>query len=98
MIRRHVLLSVPVLLIAALLAAADPTSPTRAAERVGGAAAEVWQEPQPAYRENPTNPLAGRRWGVYLGPQDQVYAPYATSGGVRGELRSKIALRPRTKW
>lgn len=98
MIRRHVLLALPVLLVAALLAAAVPTSATRAPERADPLGAEVWQVPQAAYPENPANPLAGRRWGVYLGPQDQVYAPYAASRGVRRELLAKIALRPRTKW
>lgn len=61
-------------------------------------AAEVWQVPEAAYPENPDNPLAGRRWGVYLGPQDQVYAPYVSSTGEEQAQLAKIALRPKTKW
>lgn len=95
--RRILLLSLTVTLLSGLLTAA----PGRASVRdVAGPpwGKEVWQAPQSAYPENPSNPLAGRRWGVYLGPQDQVSAPYAASSGVRRELLSKIALRPRTKW
>ncbi|WP_110181074.1 glycoside hydrolase family 6 protein [Nocardioides solisilvae] len=61
-------------------------------------AAEVWQVPEAAYAENPGNPLAGRRWGVYLGPQDQVWSPFLSSVGEEREQLAKIALRPRTKW
>ena len=44
------------------------------------------------------NPLAGHAWGVYLGPMDQTWAPYAGSTGtVRDEL-AKIALAPKAKW
>ncbi|GAB2876620.1 glycoside hydrolase family 6 protein [Nocardioides pacificus] len=59
---------------------------------------EVWQTPEKAYAENPTNPLANRMWGVYDGPQDQVYAPYQRASGTTKQLLGKIALRPRTKW
>lgn len=95
--RRVLLLSLAVTLLAELVTAV----PTRAATDSPARAVpgpEVWQAPQAAYPENPTNPLAGRRWGVYLGPQDQVYAPYVRSRGVRQALLSTIALRPRTKW
>jgi endoglucanase len=97
MLRRALLLSLAVTLLPGLVAAA----PVRASSREvvgplpGG---EVWQQVQAAYPENPSNPLAGRLWGVYLGPQDQVSAPYAASRGARQALLSKIALRPRTKW
>ena len=39
------------------------------------------------------NPLAGHAWGVYLGPMDQTWAPYAGSTGtVREELVSPTAV------
>ncbi len=44
------------------------------------------------------NPLAGRTWGVYKGPQDQAWAPYAASSGTERALLGKIALRPKAKW
>jgi endoglucanase len=59
---------------------------------------EISQVPQRAHPENPRNPLAGRTWGVYEGPQDQVWAPYQAATGKARELIGKIALRPRTKW
>ena len=103
--RRTPLLVLTVALLSGLLTAAPapardvvdplPVPPMPVGPVLGG---EVWQSPQAAYPENPTNPLAGRLWGVYLGPQDQVYAPYTRARGVRRALLSKIALRPRTKW
>ncbi|WP_185995086.1 glycoside hydrolase family 6 protein [Nocardioides campestrisoli] len=59
---------------------------------------EVWQAAEPAYPENRRNPLAGRVWGVYQGPQDQVWAPFQATTGTERRLVGKIALRPRTKW
>jgi hypothetical protein len=59
---------------------------------------EVWQAPQRAHPENPSNPLADRVWGVYVGPQDQVWRPYDQATGKQKRLLRKIALRPRTKW
>ena len=59
---------------------------------------EVWQAAQPAYAENPSNPLAGRLWGVYQGPQDQVSGPFLKARGAQAALLAKIGLRPRTKW
>ena len=47
---------------------------------------------------NPTNPLAGHRWGVYLGPQEQAWAPWLRATGEKKELLGKIALRPKAKW
>src|SRR4051812_3300385 len=60
--------------------------------------AEVWQVAETASPENPSNPLAGRRWGVYQGPQDPVSRPYVAATGARKMLLAKIAERPRTKW
>lgn len=61
-------------------------------------ATEVWQKAERAYAENPSNPLAGRVWGVYQGPQDQVSGPFLAAHGKRKALLGKIALRPRAKW
>lgn len=44
------------------------------------------------------NPLAGHPMGVYKGPGDQAWAPYASSTGANRELLAKIALRPKAKW
>ena len=77
-------------------AEADEKQVSRAAGR--RSAGEVWQAPQRAHPANAGNPLADRIWGVYEGPQDQVWAPYRAATGVEKELIGKIALRPRTKW
>ncbi|WP_156384350.1 glycoside hydrolase family 6 protein [Marmoricola sp. Leaf446] len=45
-----------------------------------------------------TNPLAGRRWGVYKGNGDQSWAPYVKATGTEKALLGKIALRPKAKW
>ena len=60
----------------------------------GGAPAEAVQ----SARRNTDNPLAGHPWGVYKGPQDQSWAPYAASSGTERTLLAKIALRPKAKW
>lgn len=59
---------------------------------------EVWQAPERPHPKNRGNPLANRIWGVYEGPQDQVWRPYEAASGEEKELIGKIALRPRTKW
>lgn len=58
----------------------------------------VWLAPAAPHAENPTNPLAGRLWGVYRGPQDQVWRPYTRSKGATRTALAMIAERPRTKW
>ncbi len=80
----------------ALVAAPSPAQPAPRRDLVP--VTEVWQAPEAAYAENPTNPLAGRVWGVYQGPQDQVSKPYLASTGARRALLAKIGERPRTKW
>lgn len=45
-----------------------------------------------------TNPLAGRRWGVYKGNADQSWQPYVRSTGENRKLLAKISLRPKAKW
>jgi hypothetical protein len=59
---------------------------------------EVWQVAERPYDENRSNPLAGRVWGVYQGPQDQTSDPFLSSHGNKYELLAKIGLRPKTKW
>lgn len=58
----------------------------------------VWVAPAEPHAENPTNPLAGRLWGVYRGPQDQVWRPYTRSKGQTRTALATIAERPRAKW
>lgn len=59
---------------------------------------EVWQHPEWAYEENKDNPLAGRLWGVYSGPQDQVSVAEARASAAERAALAKITRRPRTKW
>lgn len=44
------------------------------------------------------NPLAGHRWGTYLGPQDMAWAPYENATGHQKKLLARIALQPKAKW
>lgn len=93
-------------LAAVLLAAGLVTSPPGAAspvqltegDTIGVPSTEVWQAPEAAHARNRTNPLARRVWGVYEGPQDQVWAPYRAARGAEKAAIGRIALRPRTKW
>lgn len=45
-----------------------------------------------------TNPLAGRPWGTYEGPQELAWAPYQKAHGQRKQLLGYIALAPKAKW
>ncbi len=47
---------------------------------------------------NPSNPLAGRPWGVFKGRADQSWQPYVDSTGTNRALLAKISLRPKAKW
>ena len=58
----------------------------------------VWLAPVAPHDENPTNPLAGRLWGVYQGPQDQVWRPFTKATGSTRAALATIAERPRAKW
>lgn len=58
-------------------------------------AAEVEQA---ARRAAARNPLAGREWGVYRGPADQSWAPYAASAGSNRALLARISERPKAQW
>lgn len=44
------------------------------------------------------NPLAGRPWGVYKGPMELAWGPYASATGANKALLAKIALRPKAAW
>ena len=102
-VRRRPLATVAAALVAVGLlagaAAPGPAAPARPdRHRVLDPSPEVWQVREAAYPQNPRNPLANRLWGVYQGPQDQVWAPYSRATGDRRALLAKIAERPRTKW
>lgn len=47
---------------------------------------------------NPDNPLRTGKWATYLGPTDQLGAPYAKATGASKKLLAKIALAPRAVW
>ncbi|QIX28299.1 glycoside hydrolase family 6 protein [Nocardioides sp. JQ2195] len=87
-----------------LLAATLLSTPTGATAQqsddlsIGTPSTEVWQVPEAPHAKNRSNPLAGRVWGVYQGPQDQVWAPYRAATGAEKAAIGRIALRPRTKW
>ena len=68
------------------------------ASRRAAEALPVWLAPVAPHAENPTNPLAGRLWGVYRGRQDQVHLPFMRASGRKREALATIADRPRTKW
>src|SRR3569623_1894923 len=44
------------------------------------------------------NPLAGRPWGTYKGPQQMAWAPYVNATGTKKQLLGYIALAPKAKW
>lgn len=71
------------------------TTPTKKVRRPAPAPAGT---KAPNRRADETNPLAGRTWGVYKGPQEQAWAPYERASGYEKELLSYIALAPKSKW
>ncbi len=70
----------------------------RAESRADALPGEVWRRADEPYRENDSNPLANRVWGVYSGAQDQVSVGYARASAGDRALLDTIMLRPRTKW
>ena len=52
----------------------------------------------PASSSNPSNPLAGRAWGVYEGSADPAWLPYAQATGARKQALATIALTPKAKF
>jgi hypothetical protein len=101
-IRARSALVAGVVSLAAPVALTAATQTASSAQPAGGTAAISPRDgvtPQvPATADNPTNPLAGRSWGVYKGPGDQAWAPYESSTGAERQLLAKIALRPKAKW
>ena len=93
-----VLVAAPLAVPAAGAGAPVPAIPGVAAQRASADVLPVWLAPVAPHAENPTNPLANRLWGVYRGPQDQVWRPYTRSTGRTREALAMIADRPRTKW
>lgn len=77
-------------------ASSEPSAAAPAAR--ARALTPVWTAPVRPHGQNPTNPLAGRRWGVYQGPQDQVWRPWTRATGAARDALSLIAERPRAKW
>jgi hypothetical protein len=51
-----------------------------------------------AASSRPGDPLAGRYWGSYDGPRDEVYPAYRAATGTTKKLLARVALRPRVKW
>ncbi len=92
-------LAAAALLLAATAAAtASPADATDLHHRARTTSQPVWVAPAEPHAENPTNPLARRLWGIYRGPQDQVWRPYTRSTGQTRAALATIAERPRTKW
>lgn len=52
----------------------------------------------PASSSNPTNPLAGRPWGVYRGRADPAWQPYLQATGETKQTLAAIALAPKAKF
>ncbi len=98
---------VPALVLAMAVVAAAPAlgSPAPDSDTAVPPAAVARQvtmrpapEPPPVAATASGNVFVGRPWGVYTGPIEQAWAPYASaSGAVRAQL-GKIALTPKTKW
>jgi endoglucanase len=83
----------PVAMLLSLLAGLlSPGSP----DLVG--ARPAWQPPAAHHAKATGNPLAGRPWGTYEGPQELAWAPYENASGHRKKLLGYIALAPKAKW
>ncbi|WP_170286184.1 glycoside hydrolase family 6 protein [Nocardioides rubriscoriae] len=52
----------------------------------------------PQLAANPTNPLAGQEWGVYLGHAEQSYDPWLGAEGATKAAIGEILLQPKAKW
>jgi endoglucanase len=71
-------------------------APTASQARSGSGALTVSMPA--ASSSNPTNPLAGRDWGVYRGTADPAWGPYEKATGKRKQTLSTIALAPKAKF
>nr|WP_246283987.1 glycoside hydrolase family 6 protein [Nocardioides perillae] len=89
-------------LCVATLGSAAPTTAGGADAAVRPVAARTALVPPaqqpPASATNPTNPLAGHRWGTYAGGAEMAWAPYAAATGTTRTLLGRIALQPKAKW
>lgn len=52
----------------------------------------------PRLAANPTNPLAGREWGVHLGRSEPAYEPWLKATGATKDAIGRITLQPKAKW
>lgn len=52
----------------------------------------------PRLAANPSNPLAGHEWGVYLGHAEHTYDPWLASEGEQKAATGEILLQPKAKW
>jgi endoglucanase len=50
------------------------------------------------YQRIARDPLAGHRWGVYLGNRDEVAPAFHNTHGYRHKMLARIARRPRVHW
>lgn len=86
---------VPLVILAAVAGASTSADAARPAD---AAAAPVLASVTQPGATATSNPLAGRRWGVYTGKGDQAWQPYVDSTGTNRTLLAKIALRPKARW
>ena len=85
--------------LASLVLAALVESPGHAVPVADGSRSAALTVAMPAApAANPTNPLAGRPWGVYRGGADPAWAPYVNASGWRKRLLATIALTPKAKF
>lgn len=83
---------------AAVTAGGTPSASAQPPPASLRAVATAAQAPNPAAPENPTNPLAGHRWGVYKGSADPAWDPYVRASGTTKKKLATIALTPKAKF
>ena len=89
----------PLLGLAAVgLASLVPMSSQAAAAPEASRATALTVPMGPASSSNPTDPLAGRPWGVYRGTADPAWSPYQRASGSRKQTLATIALAPKAKF
>ena len=82
-------------LVPAATAGAAPAN-TRAPVVSSAASRAIPMGPAPS--TNPSNPLAGRAWGVFEGNSDPAWPPYVQATGARKQALATIALTPKAKF
>lgn len=80
------------LVLSLLTACGQRTAPVDTSGRAAPAA-----QPDPA-QLNPTNPFAGRRWGIYHGPADQLWAFYDKASTARRTQLRPLVEQPKAQW